>query len=79
MQFNFEGKYDIVKFIKLIQKTGMYVVLRIGPFIEAEWNFGYIFLHLSLYYVIRLWIGIGSQGMLLCAEDSHTGLKKSPE
>ncbi|KAI3913963.1 hypothetical protein MKW98_010775 [Papaver atlanticum] len=39
-QFNFEGKYDIVKFIKLIQKTGMYVVLRIGPFIEAEWNFG---------------------------------------
>ncbi|MCL7024181.1 hypothetical protein MKW94_007274 [Papaver nudicaule] len=39
-QFNFEGKYDLVKFIKLIQKNGMYVVLRIGPFIEAEWNFG---------------------------------------
>ncbi|OVA19595.1 D-galactoside/L-rhamnose binding SUEL lectin domain [Macleaya cordata] len=39
-QFNFEGKYDIVKFIKLIQQNGMYVVLRIGPFIEAEWNFG---------------------------------------
>ena len=39
-QFNFEGKYDIIKFIKLIEQNGMYVVLRIGPFIEAEWNFG---------------------------------------
>ncbi|MQM21984.1 hypothetical protein Taro_055029 [Colocasia esculenta] len=39
-QFNFEGRYDLVKFIKLIQQQGMYVTLRIGPFIEAEWNFG---------------------------------------
>ncbi|WOL17238.1 beta-galactosidase 11-like [Canna indica] len=41
-QYNFEGKYDLVKFIKLIQKQGMYCTLRIGPFIEAEWNFGSI-------------------------------------
>ncbi|KAJ4962348.1 hypothetical protein NE237_022287 [Protea cynaroides] len=39
-QFNFEGNYDLVKFIKLIQENGMYVVLRLGPFIQAEWNFG---------------------------------------
>ncbi|XP_072979925.1 beta-galactosidase 11-like [Typha angustifolia] len=39
-QFNFEGRYDLVKFIKLIQKHGMYATLRIGPFIEAEWNHG---------------------------------------
>ncbi|KAK9165112.1 hypothetical protein Scep_000303 [Stephania cephalantha] len=39
-QFDFVGNKDIVKFIKLIQEKGMYVTLRLGPFIEAEWNYG---------------------------------------
>ncbi|XP_057962376.1 beta-galactosidase 13-like [Malania oleifera] len=39
-QFNFEGNNDVVKFIKMIGEHGMYVTLRVGPFIEAEWNFG---------------------------------------
>lgn len=38
--YNFEGRYDLVKFIKTAQKAGLYVVLRIGPYICAEWNFG---------------------------------------
>ena len=41
MQWNFEGQYDLVKFLKLVQEKGMYVTLRIGPFIQAEWNHGY--------------------------------------
>uniref|UniRef100_A0A5B7B076 Beta-galactosidase n=1 Tax=Davidia involucrata TaxID=16924 RepID=A0A5B7B076_DAVIN len=39
-QFNFEGNNDLVKFIKLIGENNMYVTLRVGPFIEAEWNHG---------------------------------------
>ncbi|KAJ8490304.1 hypothetical protein OPV22_012025 [Ensete ventricosum] len=39
-QFNFQGRYDLVGFIKLAQKHGMYVTLRLGPFIQAEWNHG---------------------------------------
>ncbi|CAA0827710.1 Beta-galactosidase 13 [Striga hermonthica] len=39
-QFNFEGNYDLVKFIKTIGENGMWVTLRIGPYIEAEWNLG---------------------------------------
>ncbi|KAL6525981.1 hypothetical protein OROHE_015505 [Orobanche hederae] len=39
-QYNFEGNYDLVKFIKLIGDNGMWVTLRIGPYIEAEWNLG---------------------------------------
>ncbi|KAM7257854.1 hypothetical protein ACFE04_013595 [Oxalis oulophora] len=39
-KFNFEGQYDLVKYIKLIKKHGMYVTLRLGPFIQAEWNHG---------------------------------------
>ncbi|XP_056169560.1 beta-galactosidase 11-like [Syzygium oleosum] len=39
-QFNFEGNYDLVKFIKLIGENKMYVTLRVGPFIQAEWNHG---------------------------------------
>ncbi|XP_031494621.1 beta-galactosidase 11-like [Nymphaea colorata] len=39
-KYVFEERYDVVKFIKIVQEHGLYVTLRIGPFIEAEWNFG---------------------------------------
>uniref|UniRef100_A0A2N9EPW9 beta-galactosidase n=1 Tax=Fagus sylvatica TaxID=28930 RepID=A0A2N9EPW9_FAGSY len=35
-----KDNYDLVKFIKLVQQAGLYVHLRIGPYICAEWNFG---------------------------------------
>lgn len=38
--YDFEGRYDLVRFIKTIQKMGLYVHLRIGPYICGEWNFG---------------------------------------
>ena len=40
-QYNFEGRYDLVRFVKTIQKAGLYAHLRIGPYVCAEWNFGY--------------------------------------
>ncbi|OMP05297.1 hypothetical protein CCACVL1_01966 [Corchorus capsularis] len=39
-QYNFEGRYDLVKFIKLIGEAGLYAHLRIGPYVCAEWNYG---------------------------------------
>ncbi|KAJ7955885.1 Beta-galactosidase [Quillaja saponaria] len=39
-KYYFEDRYDLVKFIKLVQQAGLYVHLRIGPYICAEWNFG---------------------------------------
>ncbi|KAM0986361.1 hypothetical protein ACFX13_013800 [Malus domestica] len=39
-QFDFEGNYDVVKFIKLVHEHGMYATIRLGPFIQAEWNHG---------------------------------------
>ncbi|XP_062196438.1 beta-galactosidase 11-like [Phragmites australis] len=38
--YNFEGRYDLVKFFKLIQEQELYAMVRIGPFIQAEWNHG---------------------------------------
>ncbi|KAJ0974173.1 hypothetical protein J5N97_016138 [Dioscorea zingiberensis] len=38
--YNFEGRYDLVRFVKTVQKAGLYVHLRIGPYACAEWNFG---------------------------------------
>ncbi|CAN6440626.1 unnamed protein product [Victoria cruziana] len=38
--YNFEGRYDLVRFIKTVQQAGLYVHLRIGPYVCAEWNFG---------------------------------------
>lgn len=39
-RYYFEGNYDLVKFIKLVKEAGLYVHLRIGPYVCAEWNFG---------------------------------------
>ncbi|CAN0845632.1 Beta-galactosidase 10 [Linum grandiflorum] len=38
--YNFEGRYDLVKFVKIVQEAGLYLILRIGPVIAAEWNYG---------------------------------------
>ncbi|KAH9625859.1 hypothetical protein KSS87_009968 [Heliosperma pusillum] len=38
--YYFEKRYDLVKFVKTVQQAGMYMILRIGPFVAAEWNFG---------------------------------------
>ena len=39
-QFNFEGMFDIERFIKTAQDLGLYVIVRPGPYICAEWDFG---------------------------------------
>ncbi|MED6196943.1 Beta-galactosidase 16 [Stylosanthes scabra] len=39
-QYNFNGRNDLVRFIKEIQAQGLYVTLRIGPYIEAECTYG---------------------------------------
>ncbi|EOA19142.1 hypothetical protein CARUB_v10007813mg, partial [Capsella rubella] len=39
-KYDFSGRFDLVKFIKLIHEKGLYVTLRLGPFIQAEWNHG---------------------------------------
>jgi len=39
-QFNFEGILDIARFVKLAQSVGLYVIVRPGPFICAEWELG---------------------------------------
>jgi hypothetical protein len=48
LQYHFEGRYDIVRFMKTIQRAGLYAHLRIGPYVCAEWNFGYLPLTSSL-------------------------------
>ncbi|KAG5515866.1 hypothetical protein RHGRI_036794 [Rhododendron griersonianum] len=38
--YDFEGRKDLVKFVKLVAEAGLYVHLRIGPYVCAEWNYG---------------------------------------
>ncbi|PUZ60195.1 hypothetical protein GQ55_4G104600 [Panicum hallii var. hallii] len=39
-QYYFGDRYDLVRFVKLAHQAGLYVHLRIGPYVCAEWNFG---------------------------------------
>ena len=38
--FDFTGRLDLVKYIETAQKLGLYVILRPGPYICAEWDLG---------------------------------------
>ena len=39
-QFDFSGGLDLVKYIETARKLGLYVILRPGPYICAEWDLG---------------------------------------
>lgn len=39
-EFCFEGSADVVRFVKLAQELGLYVILRPSTYICAEWEFG---------------------------------------
>lgn len=39
-EFDFSGLLDIEKFIQTAEKLGLWVILRPGPYICAEWDFG---------------------------------------
>ncbi|XP_059431698.1 beta-galactosidase [Corylus avellana] len=39
-KYHFSGNLNFVKFFKLVQKAGLHVILRIGPYVCAEWNYG---------------------------------------
>lgn len=39
-EFCFDGRLDIVKFIETAKKVGLYCIVRPGPYICAEWDFG---------------------------------------
>lgn len=39
-EFDFEGQADLAEFIRLAHKEGLYVILRPGPYVCAEWDFG---------------------------------------
>lgn len=38
--FDFSGMLDIVKFLEIAKKVGLYAIVRPGPYICAEWDFG---------------------------------------
>ncbi|WP_027381323.1 glycoside hydrolase family 35 protein [Chryseobacterium daeguense] len=39
-KWNFSGEKDLKKFIKTAQEVGLYVIVRPGPYVCAEWEFG---------------------------------------
>ena len=39
-EFDFTGNNDLAAFIELAQKNGLYVIVRPGPYVCAEWEMG---------------------------------------
>ncbi|CAL9757931.1 unnamed protein product [Musa acuminata subsp. burmannicoides] len=39
-EYYFGGNYDLIRFLKEVHNAGLYAILRIGPYVCAEWNYG---------------------------------------
>lgn len=39
-QFTFEGDLDVAEFVREAQREGLYVIIRPGPYVCTEWDFG---------------------------------------
>lgn len=39
-QYDFSGNLDFIRFFKTVQDAGMNAIMRIGPYVCAEWNYG---------------------------------------
>jgi len=53
-RFDFTGRRDIAQFISLCEEYGLYVVMRPGPYICSEWDFGGLPAWLMNYNGIRV-------------------------
>ncbi|CAM6034568.1 unnamed protein product [Sphagnum compactum] len=38
--YDFAGRYDLPRFVQLVHEAGLFLNLRIGPYVCAEWNSG---------------------------------------
>ncbi len=39
-KWDFKGANDVARFVRIAQEEGLYVILRPGPYVCAEWDFG---------------------------------------
>uniref|UniRef100_A0AAU6WMG1 Beta-galactosidase n=1 Tax=Chryseobacterium endophyticum TaxID=1854762 RepID=A0AAU6WMG1_9FLAO len=39
-QYDFTGQNDVAEFVRLVQKNGMFCIVRPGPYVCAEWDMG---------------------------------------
>jgi hypothetical protein len=68
-QYDCSGNLDLVRFLKAIQDEGLYAVLRIGPYVCAEWNYGYeisrwfflcFYFHVFIFLLILMYFSLSS-------------------
>jgi hypothetical protein len=52
-EYDFSGNLDLIRFLRTIQDEGLYAVLRIGPYVCAEWNYGYAVVFFVIFYLIE--------------------------
>nr|CAB3478995.1 unnamed protein product [Digitaria exilis] len=57
-QYYFEDRFDLVRFVKVVRDAGLLLILRIGPFVAAEWNYGSAasFVHTSQLRGVPVWL-----------------------
>ncbi|KAK9275071.1 hypothetical protein L1049_022329 [Liquidambar formosana] len=39
-KYDFSGHLDLIRFMKTVEAAGLYAILRIGPYVCAEWSYG---------------------------------------
>ncbi|XP_031250570.1 beta-galactosidase 3-like [Pistacia vera] len=73
-KYYFGGRFDLVKFVKIVQDAGMYMILRIGPFVAAEYNLGGI--PVWLHYIPGSFFRTDSEPFKIGLEGESLGIYK---
>jgi beta-galactosidase len=69
--YDFRGNLDAAAFIRTAQEEGLYVILRPGPYVCAEWDLGGL---TSWLLPIRTWFcGVATKPFLGRRDDGCSG------
>ena len=77
--YDFSANNDLITFLKTIQDSGLYAILRIGPYVCAEWNYGYIISSPFLFNLCYYHIYVNSKFVkfFMFQRDSCVGLQST--
>ncbi len=73
-QFDFSGDHDLNAFLKLVKAMDLYAIVRVGPYVCAEWDSGGYPVKIAVdgLYLPECWQKSGRNELVIFDEEGHS-------